>query len=54
MNGVTRQAGTTKDMVFGVHHVVWYLISSWTSSRRHGQYGSVTCREDTPYQGAGT
>ncbi len=25
VNGVSRQDGSTKDMVFGVHHLVWYL-----------------------------
>jgi len=25
VNGVVRQEGTTADMVFGVHHLVWYL-----------------------------
>jgi 2-keto-4-pentenoate hydratase/2-oxohepta-3-ene-1,7-dioic acid hydratase in catechol pathway len=25
VNGVPRQDGDTKDMIFGVHHVIWYL-----------------------------
>ena len=25
VNGITRQNGTTKDMIFGVHHIIWYL-----------------------------
>jgi 2-keto-4-pentenoate hydratase/2-oxohepta-3-ene-1,7-dioic acid hydratase in catechol pathway len=25
VNGVTRQDGTTHDMIFGVYHLVWYL-----------------------------
>lgn len=25
VNGVTRQDGSTKDMIFGVNHLVWYL-----------------------------
>jgi 2-keto-4-pentenoate hydratase/2-oxohepta-3-ene-1,7-dioic acid hydratase in catechol pathway len=25
VNGVTRQNGTTKNMIFGVNHIVWYL-----------------------------
>jgi 2-keto-4-pentenoate hydratase/2-oxohepta-3-ene-1,7-dioic acid hydratase in catechol pathway len=25
VNGVARQDGSTKDMVFGVHHLLWYL-----------------------------
>jgi 2-keto-4-pentenoate hydratase/2-oxohepta-3-ene-1,7-dioic acid hydratase in catechol pathway len=25
VNGVRRQDGDTKDMIFGVHHVIWYL-----------------------------
>jgi 2-keto-4-pentenoate hydratase/2-oxohepta-3-ene-1,7-dioic acid hydratase in catechol pathway len=25
VNGVTRQDGSTRDMVYGVHHIVWYL-----------------------------
>jgi 2-keto-4-pentenoate hydratase/2-oxohepta-3-ene-1,7-dioic acid hydratase in catechol pathway len=25
VNGVTRQDGSTRDMIFGVHHIIWYL-----------------------------
>jgi 2-keto-4-pentenoate hydratase/2-oxohepta-3-ene-1,7-dioic acid hydratase in catechol pathway len=25
VNGVLRQDGNTADMIFGVHHLVWYL-----------------------------
>ncbi len=25
VNGVVRQNGTTADMIFGVHHIIWYL-----------------------------
>jgi 2-keto-4-pentenoate hydratase/2-oxohepta-3-ene-1,7-dioic acid hydratase in catechol pathway len=25
VNGVVRQNGSTRDMIFGVHHIVWYL-----------------------------
>jgi 2-keto-4-pentenoate hydratase/2-oxohepta-3-ene-1,7-dioic acid hydratase in catechol pathway len=25
VNGTLRQSGTTSDMIFGVHHIIWYL-----------------------------
>lgn len=58
VNGVPRQDGCTKDMIFGVHHLVWYLsqfmvlepgdvINTGTPA------GVALGRPDTPYLRAG-